>query len=198
MKKPTKPEYDSHMDAHCATICDALNRFPGVATFESCNGHFKEPFRVWFTCSDFASLAAISRIADCRYSSTRLGWRLSAQSIDSPPIPNSPLVCFELASEVPYLDDTDMECDIEAIAVSLDFDRRKELRPMFATGAFNPAMRRSKAYNAAYDAMVAKLKALHERQKRNLIRIEARLARKKASARPAKTVNHPSTKEKAS
>ena len=180
------PKYDSRMDAHCATICDALNRFPGVATFESCNGHFRGPFRVWFSCSDFVSLAAISRVADRRYSPARLGWRLTAQSIDSPPVPNSPLVCFGLESEGPYLDDTDMECDIESIAARLDFDRREELRPMFATGACDPGLRRSKAYNAAYDAMAAKLKALHERQRRNLRRAEARLARK-AARDPAKT-----------
>jgi hypothetical protein len=43
-----KPVYDDRMDPECIPICDAMNLLPGIHTVESCCGHGKSEFRVWF------------------------------------------------------------------------------------------------------------------------------------------------------
>lgn len=36
------------MDEHCVELCDALNALPGIETTQSCEGHGKDSFRVYF------------------------------------------------------------------------------------------------------------------------------------------------------
>ena len=40
--------YDGGMDQECIKICDAINRIPGLKTFESCCGHGESEFRIYF------------------------------------------------------------------------------------------------------------------------------------------------------
>lgn len=54
-------KYDAHMDPECIPICDALNALPGVKTSESCCGHGKQPFRVFFNCQSFDTLKRVAR-----------------------------------------------------------------------------------------------------------------------------------------
>lgn len=42
--------YDGNMDKECVELCNALNNIPYVTTFESCCGHGKDVFRIWFKC----------------------------------------------------------------------------------------------------------------------------------------------------
>lgn len=51
--------YDDSMDPECVPLCDAMNQVPGIRTHESCSGHGKTPFRVYFTAE---SLAALPRL----------------------------------------------------------------------------------------------------------------------------------------
>ncbi len=41
-------DYDGYMDAEVIAFCDALNAIPGITTTESCCGHGRGPFKVWF------------------------------------------------------------------------------------------------------------------------------------------------------
>jgi hypothetical protein len=52
------------MDVECIKLCNALNKLPGIETFESCSGHSVNPFFVAFKCSSFESLAKIAEGAD--------------------------------------------------------------------------------------------------------------------------------------
>lgn len=50
------PSYPSDMDLECVPLCNALNRLPGIVTVESCCGHGKEPFRIYFTVEKVEAL----------------------------------------------------------------------------------------------------------------------------------------------
>lgn len=40
--------YCEPIDKECAGLCDFLNSLSGIKTIESCCGHGKEPYRIWF------------------------------------------------------------------------------------------------------------------------------------------------------
>ena len=44
------------MDQECIKLCDAINKLPGITTIESCCGHGKTPFRIWFVTANVESL----------------------------------------------------------------------------------------------------------------------------------------------
>jgi len=45
------------MDPECTELCKAINDLlPGLQTVESCCGHGKLPFRIWFTVSTIKAL----------------------------------------------------------------------------------------------------------------------------------------------
>lgn len=67
-------KYDDRMDPECIELCDALNGLPGIRTIESCCGHGKEPFRVFFIArGDIQSV--LMPIVSAIESS---GWKLEA------------------------------------------------------------------------------------------------------------------------
>ncbi len=47
------------MDKECEKLCGAMNECPGITTFESCWGHFKEPYRIFFQAESLEDLAII-------------------------------------------------------------------------------------------------------------------------------------------
>jgi hypothetical protein len=51
--------YPPNMDPTCIPLCDELNALPGLRTFESCEGHGKHPFRIFFTAEKIESLAPL-------------------------------------------------------------------------------------------------------------------------------------------
>lgn len=78
-----KNNYDGYMDKECIPICDALNSISDVHTTESCCGHCKDRFMVFFTCDNPHSLAIIARVFDRRYISTSQPWYIELQTKDS-------------------------------------------------------------------------------------------------------------------
>ena len=76
--------YDVFMDPECIPICDALNRIPGIRTLESCCGHGKHGFWVWFTVSQpFKNLTVVGRVFDSRYGGLE-EWDCILDNTDSP------------------------------------------------------------------------------------------------------------------
>lgn len=55
------------IDAECKILCDVLNRLPNTETVESCCGHRKDDYRIWFRCSDVEVLAFLARILSNNY-----------------------------------------------------------------------------------------------------------------------------------
>jgi len=39
---------ENDIDQECVALCDAINKYPGIRTVESCCGHDKTPYRIWF------------------------------------------------------------------------------------------------------------------------------------------------------
>jgi hypothetical protein len=62
-----KRRYKGKMDAEVVSLCDALNACPGIITFESCCGHGKDPFSIYFYATDPVGLFFVTRCADRRY-----------------------------------------------------------------------------------------------------------------------------------
>lgn len=57
-------KYYGDMDQECITLCDAINRIPGVDTTESCCGHDKDKFRIFFQPTDQRTLAILLYFID--------------------------------------------------------------------------------------------------------------------------------------
>ncbi len=64
-------KYDDYMDPECVALCDAINRVPGVCTNESCCGHGRGTFRVFFQSTDLRTLAILLYYVD----SCHMGFR---------------------------------------------------------------------------------------------------------------------------
>ena len=68
-------EYEGKMDVECIPLCDALNKLPGISTIDSCCGHHKKPFNIWFIADDLKYLPALLYWFDgchCGF----YGWRI--------------------------------------------------------------------------------------------------------------------------
>lgn len=68
-----------NMDPECVQLCRALNKLPGVTTTESCCGHDKGPFRIWFRVEDLKNLPdLLYRFSPCH--SGCYGWKVTAHT----------------------------------------------------------------------------------------------------------------------
>ena len=114
--KKGKRTYDAFMDKECIALCDCLNELPHIETEESCCGHLKEPFRIWFRCSSFTYLAIIARAINRQYAGTQQVWRLQSVSTDVRPRFN-----FLLESEKKYDTYEEMVADTKQIADNIKY-----------------------------------------------------------------------------
>lgn len=77
-KLSEKMDYGEKMDSECVELCDALNSCPGIKTSESCCGHGKTPFRVWFSVEcPLTGLFFVTRCCDRRYWEHGHEWSLT-------------------------------------------------------------------------------------------------------------------------
>lgn len=53
-----------YIDPECAGLIEALNRLPGLETFESCSGHGAGPLRVWFWAQTLDALTPLLQEID--------------------------------------------------------------------------------------------------------------------------------------
>lgn len=74
----------SDMDLECIEICNLLNRLPGTQTDESCQGHGKHPFWVFFTCTDIDTISRLGRAVFKSYSDGN--WEIVVDSTDTNPL----------------------------------------------------------------------------------------------------------------
>lgn len=79
------------MDFACIGIYYLLNRLPDVETFESCSGHGKEPFSMWFFCDNIDTLSRLGRAVSPNYSDGN--WEIVVDTTDT-----RPRGCFWLRS----------------------------------------------------------------------------------------------------
>ncbi|MEK6833250.1 MAG: hypothetical protein AABY32_04330 [Nanoarchaeota archaeon] len=63
----SKFQYDDHMDKPCIDLCNAINEIPGLITNESCSGHGRYDFQIWFRAETIIGLYIVARAIDRRY-----------------------------------------------------------------------------------------------------------------------------------
>ena len=78
-----KLRYPADIDPEVVALCDAMNSLPGIATFESCCGHGKYPFSIWFTADDTEGLFFLTRCVDRRYWEFGRLWSITLSSGDT-------------------------------------------------------------------------------------------------------------------
>ena len=64
---------DGTIDAECLQLCHALNELPGIKTYESCSGHGKERFAIYFVTENLDTLIPVAY-----FSGTFHDWRVIA------------------------------------------------------------------------------------------------------------------------
>ena len=121
MKK--KVEYDEYMDKDCIEVCDLLNSYPGVETFESCCGHFKSRYDIFFRCNNFITLAKLFRCVNRNYSSGEFEILLDGTDV-------TPCCCFWLRSKEIFKNQEEMDSALDNLKDNLkyylDCDKKTE------------------------------------------------------------------------
>jgi hypothetical protein len=67
------------MDPECIALCEAMNKFDGIETIESCCGHGDHPYRIWFVARDLQVLPELLYWFDACHTGRR-GWNVSVQT----------------------------------------------------------------------------------------------------------------------
>jgi hypothetical protein len=73
------------MDAECVDLCDAFNSIKGIETVESCCGHNKSPYHIFFKCHDLNGLRFIQSCIDRRYWKYGSDWKITTYISDEGP-----------------------------------------------------------------------------------------------------------------
>ena len=73
----------SDLDVECYDLCVALNKLPGLRTFESCCGHLKDVYSIWFFCDNIDTLSRLGRTVFKNYSDGN--WEIVLDSTDTHP-----------------------------------------------------------------------------------------------------------------
>lgn len=102
------------MDKECIGICDLLNTLPTVETVESCCGHCRRPFWVWFHCYDLGVLSRLGRAVERNYSDGN--WEIVVDSSDI-----APYGMFWLRSKCPFDCDLDMKESLNGLIENIAY-----------------------------------------------------------------------------
>ena len=97
MKRKTNSGFHipADMDKECISLCALLNQYPGLETFESCCGHLKDRYSIWFKCNNIDLLSRLGRATNKNYSSGK--FEIVLDSTDT-----SPRGIFWLRSTEPF------------------------------------------------------------------------------------------------
>ena len=131
MKENEENKYDGKMDKECIPLCDALNSLPDVETTESCCGHCKDRFRIFFKCKNPYSLSVIARVFNRRYSGTKLQWIIEVETHD-----NGGYNYFVHSVEA-YENNTMMEKDISQLVENIKYWSSEKYKEHFINGVTN-------------------------------------------------------------
>jgi len=84
--KNAKKELDqTGWDKEVVALCNAINSIPGLETYESCCGHGKEAFQIWFKANDLKALIVLARAFDRRYGGLA-NWHCYLDMDDTEPV----------------------------------------------------------------------------------------------------------------
>lgn len=120
--------YDEYMDPECVKLCDTLNDFDGIETTESCCGHLKNNYAIWFRCKNFTDLAILSRAIDKRYCGTKFIWRVTSVTHDMFPKYGFMLECPGIHDSI-----EEMMQDIDIICENIEYWKNNNFYEYFDT-----------------------------------------------------------------
>lgn len=119
-------KYDEYMDEECIAFCDALNELPGVETFESCCGHYKEPYMIFLNCNNFSTLALLARTFDRRYCDSKIGWEMLVDDTDIDPVYK-----FWIRSKGVFKDKEQLMADIQRRIEDIEYWKQDKFKEYF-------------------------------------------------------------------
>ena len=114
IKKDRKFIIPKDIDKECILLCKKLNSLSNVKTTESCCGHLKAPYMVFFECDDFVRLGKLFRCVNRNYSDGK--WRIEVDGGDV-----MPSYQFMLTSKAPFDSYEDMEKSVEMLIKNIDY-----------------------------------------------------------------------------
>ncbi len=90
-------EYDYNwcpegIDEDCINLCRTLNQLPGIETYESCEGHGRHPYWIFFRCTNLETISRLGRVVERNYSDNN--WEIIVDSTDI-----NPYGCFWLRTK---------------------------------------------------------------------------------------------------
>ena len=106
--------YDEYMDKECINLCDKLNSLEYVETTESCCGHYKNPYMIFFNCFSFNVLGRLYRCINRNYSDGK--WRIECCCSDV-----SPCYGFLLRTHEPFKTESEMTESINGLIENIDY-----------------------------------------------------------------------------
>lgn len=109
----TVVNYPVDMDPECINLCNTLNSLPTVMTVESCCGHYKERFNIWFHCDSIPVLSRLGRCVERNYSDGK--WELLVDSCDT-----SPYGLFWLRSKEKFNNQGEMNTSVNNLIQSIN------------------------------------------------------------------------------
>lgn len=121
--------YDEYMDKECIELCDTLNTLPGLKTFESCCGHLKTVFSIWFFCDNIDTLSRLGRAVYKNYSDGK--WEIVVDSTDT-----CPRGIFWLRTIVPFVSQDEMEQSLSNLISNIKYWFKTEFDEYFAVHTF--------------------------------------------------------------
>lgn len=112
------------LDKECEKLVKTLNEMDDIATVESCCGHLKEPYRIWFLSNSFSAIGILYRSVDRRYSDGK--WRIEVGCSDMIPTNG-----FCLTSVEPFISDSDMEESVDGLINNIQYWSRYDYKEYF-------------------------------------------------------------------
>ena len=76
-------KHPSDMDEQCIELYYLLNSLPDTETFDSCCGHERDPFMMFFRCYNIGVLTRLGRAVNKNYSDGN--WEILVDSVDVEP-----------------------------------------------------------------------------------------------------------------
>lgn len=70
---------DGMIDEECLNLCHALNALPGIKTIESCSGHGRAGFAIYFVADNLDAVVPVAYFADGCHSGY-YGWKVIAHT----------------------------------------------------------------------------------------------------------------------
>ena len=107
-------EYDEYMDKECIALCDKLNSLSNVETTESCCGHCRSPYMIFFNCYDFIRLGKLFRCVNRNYSDGK--WRIEVDGSDTQPCNQ-----FMFISKEPFNSTAEMMESVDRLIKNINY-----------------------------------------------------------------------------